>query len=87
MRFKVSMVWEDYTRKEVFLIITLGIQEGKPNSCAVREARVDKYKRRAGIHIRLFIKESHLGVYGCAQHSARETCGDVEHKFLVPTGR
>lgn len=42
MRFKVSMVWEDYTRRKICLIITLGIQEGKPNSCAVREARVDK---------------------------------------------
>lgn len=42
MRFKVSMVLEDYTRRKVCLVITLGIQEGKTNSCAVREARVDK---------------------------------------------
>lgn len=69
------------------MIITLGIQEGKTNSCAIREAWVDKYKRSAGIHIRLFMKESHLGAYGYVQYRAKETCGDVEHKFLVPTGR
>lgn len=65
------MVWEDYTRRKVCLIVTLGIQEGKPNSCAVRKARIDKYKRSAGIRIQLFIKKSHLGVYGCAVQCKR----------------
>lgn len=46
VRLKVSMVWEDYTRRKVCLIIALGIQEGKPHSCAIREAWVDKEKWR-----------------------------------------